>query len=209
MIRYCAAAFCCLTFLVAACGPDSPMPSATVQSTSATAAAVLPVEEVRTISGVNGFHEVPELDAAAPAAIPDTPEPCRAVFDPPTVFGSDWQRFRAVGYAADLDAPVLPVMADVRQAIAVYPDATTAQATFDRVAAAIPGCIKTGTGYYRRTAESPDPNTLLLNSDHADGAHSAYRLAGTALISVSVLGLPDSARVVLAILDGIEQAQHP
>ncbi|MED5810824.1 sensor domain-containing protein [Mycolicibacterium sp. 050232] len=177
-------------------------------STSATAAAVLSVEEVRTISGVNGFHEVPELDAAAPAANADTPEPCRAVFDPSTVFGSEWKQFRAVGYAADLEAPLLPIMADVRQAIAVYPDAATAQATFDRVAAAIPGCIKTGTGYYRRTAESPDPNTLLLNSDHADGAHSAYRLAGTALISVGVLGLPDSARVVLAILDGIGQAEH-
>ncbi|WP_186446764.1 sensor domain-containing protein [Mycolicibacterium porcinum] len=207
MTRTFSVVVCGLTLLATACTTDtstSPSPNSTDVGLVAVS-----VDEVRNITGITDFHDIPELNVTTPAANPDTPEPCRAVFDPPTVFGSDWQRFRAVGYAADLDAPLLPIMADVRQAIAVYPDATTAQATFDRVAAAIPGCIKTGTGYYRRTAESPDPNTLLLNSDHADGAHSAYRLAGTALISVGVLGLPDSARVVLAILDGIEQAQHP
>lgn len=130
------------------------------------------------------------------------------MFDPPAVFGTDWRQFRTVGYATLIDAPTLPIMADVRQAIAVYPDVTTAQATFDRLAAAIPGCIRTGTGYYRRTAESPDPNTLLLNSEHADGAHSAYRLTGTALINSSALGLPDSERVALEVLDGLEQAEH-
>lgn len=191
-----------------ACGTDGAMPSAPVQSTNALAGVVLPVEEVRAISGVAGFHDIPELRATAPTAVPDVPEPCRAVFDPPTVFGSDWKQFDAAGYGADLDAPVLPIMADVRQAIAVYPDTATAQATFDRLAAAVPGCISTGTGYYRRTAESPDPDTLLLNSERADGGHSAYRLTGTALINSSALGLPDSERVTLAILDGLERAEH-
>ncbi|OBG86311.1 hypothetical protein A5699_22000 [Mycobacterium sp. E802] len=208
VIRLCTAAFCCFTAALAACGTDAPMPSMTVQSTKAVAAVVLPVEEVRTISGVTGFHDIPELNATAPSAVSDIPEPCRAVFDPPTVFGSDWKQFDTAGYGADLDAPVLPIMADVRQAIAVYPDAATAQATFDRLAAAVPGCISTGTGYYRRTAESPDPNTLLLNSEQADGAHTAYRLTGAALINSSALGLPDSERVAVAILDSLEQAEH-
>ncbi len=130
------------------------------------------------------------------------------MFDPPAVFGTDWKQFRTVGYATLIDAPTLPIMADVRQTIAVYPDAATAQETFDRLTTAVPGCIKTGTGYYRRTADSPDPNTLLLNSEHADGAYSAYRLTGTALINSSALGLPDSERVALEILDRLEQAER-
>lgn len=207
MIRTCAAAFCCLTLLVAACGTDASQPPATVQNTNPSAAKTLSVDEVRNITGVTGFHDIPELNVTTPAPVPDTPDPCRAVFDPPTVFGSDWNKFVAAGYGADLDAPVLPVIADVRQAIAVYPDATTAQATFDRLAASVPGCIATGTGYYRRTAESPDPNTLILSSAQADGAHSAYRLTGTALINSSALGLPNSERVALEVLDNLERAQ--
>ncbi|MGW4098798.1 sensor domain-containing protein [Mycobacterium sp. NPDC004974] len=206
MNRTFAAVFCGLTLLTTACATDSSTSPSPARSDAGPA--VLSVEEVQSISGIAGFHEVPELAASAPSPTPNTPEACRPVFDPPAVFGTDWRQFRTVGYATLIDAPALPIMADVRQAIAVYPDVATAQATFDRLAAAVPGCIRTGTGYYRRTAESPDPNTLLLNSEHADGAHSAYRLTGTALINSNALGLPDSERVALEVLDGLEQAEH-
>ncbi|MEV0672307.1 sensor domain-containing protein [Mycobacterium sp. NPDC050441] len=169
---------------------------------------VLSVDEVRSISGVAGFHEVPELDATTPSTVPDTPAACRAVFDPPTVYGTDWTQFRTVGYSADLDTPVLPIMADVRQAVAAYPDSAAAQAAFDRLTAAVPGCTSTGTAYYRRSAEAPDPNTLLLNSEDAAGAHNGYRLTGTKLINSSALGLPDSERVGLEVLDALEDAQR-
>lgn len=201
------ATLCCLTLLLAACGHDrSTVPTAT--PTNAVSAKVLSIDDVRSISGVAGFHDVPELDDATPSAIPDTPAVCRAVFDPPAVFGNAWKQFRSVGYSADLDAPVLPIMADVRQAVAVYPDSATAQAAFDRLTTAVPGCTSAGTGYYRRSAEAPDANTLLLNSGEADGAHDAYRLTGTTLINSSALGLPDSERVTLEVLDRLEDAQH-
>ncbi len=117
-------------------------------------------------------------------------------------------RFRAAGYATQLDTPILPTIADVRQMVAVYPDSATAQATFDRLASAVLDCKATGTGYYDRTVEEPDPNTLLLNDDEADGAYATYRLTGTTLISSSALGLPDGERVTLEVLDRLEDAQH-
>lgn len=208
MIRTDVAALCGLAVLVTACGTDLSAKPARTTSATSTEATVLSVEEVRTISGVVGFHEVPELNATAPSTVPDTPEQCRAVFDSPTVFGTSWKRFRAAGYATLLDTPILPTIADVRQEVAVYADSATAQAAFDRLTTAVPGCTSAGTGYYRRSVEAPDPNTLLLKDDGADGAHDAYRLTGTTLISSSALGLPDSERVTLEVLDRLEDAQH-
>lgn len=202
-----AAAFCCCVSLLPACSVGISV-KFTAPSTAAAAATVLPVEDVRSISGVAEFHEVAELDVAAPAAIPNTPAGCRGLFDPPTVFGADWEQFRAAGYSALLDAPVLPIMADVRQAVAVYPDSTTAQTKFDRLTDAVPDCTKAGTGYHRRTVQSPDRNTLLLNSEEADGPYTTYRLTGTTLISTTALGLPDSERVAREVLDDLEQAQR-
>ncbi|MGV0676889.1 sensor domain-containing protein [Mycolicibacterium fortuitum] len=208
MIRTHVAALCGLTVLVTSCGTDLSTESARTPSAHSTEATVLSVEEVRSISGVVGFHEVPELNATAPPTVPDTPEPCRAVFDPPTVFGTDWKRFRAAGYATQLDTPILPTLTDVRQMVAVYPDSAAAQATFDRLAAAVPNCIATGIDFYDRAVAKPDPNTLLLNDYEADGAYDAYRLTGTMLIHSSAFGLPDSQRVTVAVLDGLEDAQR-
>lgn len=197
---------CCLASLATGCTRDSS--AAPPPTPTDVGPAVVSVEDVRSISGVGGFHEVPELNATAPATVPDTPDACRAVFDPPTVFGTGWKRFRAAGYTTLLDTPILPTIADVRQEVAVYPGLETAQTAFDRLATALPGCTSTGNGYYRRSVEAPDPNTLLLNSEEADGAYDAYRLTGTTLINSSALGLPDSERVALEVLDRLEDAQH-
>ncbi|TGB38222.1 sensor domain-containing protein [Mycolicibacterium peregrinum] len=208
MVRTRVAAFCGLTVLGTGCGTGVPTMPTKATSANSTEATVVSVEEVRSISGVSGFREVPELDATAPSAVPDTPEACLAVFDPPTVLGTGWMRFRATGYATELDTPALPTLADVRQMVAVYPDSATAQATFDRLTSAVPDCTATDTGYYNRSVEKPDPNTLLLNAHEAAGAYDAYRLADTTLISSSALGLPDSERVTLEVLDRLEDAQH-
>lgn len=208
MIRTQMAAFCCSILLITACGNNASTTPATTPSTNSAEAKVLSIDEVRSIAGVTAFQEVPELDATIPAAVQDTPEPCRTVFDPPKVFGTDLERFRAVGYAADLAAPVLPIMADVRQAVAIYRDSATAQTAFNRMKAAVPECVSAATGYYRRSVTTPDSNTVLLNSEDADGAHDGYRLAGTVLIHSSALGLPDSERVTLEVLNKLEVAQR-
>ncbi|MGV0812385.1 sensor domain-containing protein [Mycolicibacterium boenickei] len=189
--------------LLSGCGINISIPR-----TSTVAATVLPVEQVQSISGVMGLHEIPELDVSAPLAIPNTPAGCRGLFDPPTVFGSDWKQFRAAGYTADIGATALPSMPDARQAVAVYPDSATAQARFDRLTASVPDCTLAGTGYHRRTVKNPQPDTLLLNSEKAGGPFTTYRVSGSRLLTTTALGLPDGERVALDVLDALGQAQR-
>ncbi|OLP03009.1 hypothetical protein BVU76_08125 [Mycolicibacterium porcinum] len=203
VVRACAVAICCCVSLLSGCGINLP-----ITRTKPVAAEVLSVEDVQAIAGVTGFHGLPELDVTAPLAIPNTPAGCRGLFDPPTVFGDDWKQFRAAGYIAEIDTAALPSVADVRQAVAVYPDRATAQARFDRLTASVPACTLAGTGYHRRTVKSPQPDTLLLNSDTASGPFTTYRISGSRLLTTTALGLPDSRRVAADVLDALGQTQR-
>lgn len=158
---------------------------------------MLSPNDIRSITGIQEFRALePDADRAAPVPIPDTPELCRAVYDQPVVFGSDWSQFRSVTYSAVTPHPPLPGWASLTQSIAVYPDAVTARSAFDRIIAAAPACSDTTADYYHRTLQRPDPNTLILDGDMVtDG----YRVADTALIGVSTV-VPSE----LAPIDALE-----
>ena len=170
-------AACCMTLgtaPIATASPDTVLP-------------VLSVEQMRDITGIPELTTVADHgDSATPAADPDTPEPCRAVYDDPIVFGTDWTQFRSVFYHAYTAHPIIVGIASVTQTVAVYPDAGTAQKAFDRIVAAAPACstLQSDSGYYHRDLQHPDPNTLILNGDMVtDG----FRVVGNTVLGVSTL----------------------
>ncbi|WP_083166287.1 sensor domain-containing protein [Mycobacterium aquaticum] len=195
------AAFCCLALATATVGA----PRATATPTRPT---VLSVDDIRAITGIHEFH-VPDVpghgDLVAPVPIPDTPALCRAVYDQPVVFGTDWSQFRSVTYSADIPHPLLPGIASLVQSIAIYPDAGAARGAFERIVAAAPACSDMNADYYHRTPQHPDPNTLILNGDMVtDG----YRVADTALIGVSTLVPSELAPIdALNLVDRLQDAQ--
>ncbi|NOP94992.1 sensor domain-containing protein [Mycolicibacterium fortuitum] len=174
---------CCLASLATGCMRGS---SASPSPTPTDVGPVLvSVEDVRALSGIPEFQIAPESQRTSPEASPNTPEPCRAVYDQPTVFGTDWTQFRSVVYSATIDDPLIPEIVNVRQTVAVYPDDAAAQATFDRLQAAIPHCAAAHIDYYSRTPQRPDPSTIVFDGEEAN---YIYRVAQTAVIYASVIG---------------------
>jgi hypothetical protein len=171
---------------------------------------VLSVDDIRAITGIHEFH-VPDVpghgDLVAPVPIPDTPALCRAVYDQPVVFGTDWSQFRSVTYSADIPHPLLPGIASLAQSVAIYPDAGAARGAFERIVAAAPACSDMNADYYyHRTLQHPDPNTLILNGDMVtDG----YRLSDTALIGVSTLVPSELAPIdALNLVERLQDARR-
>lgn len=147
-------------------------------------------------------------ESSAPTPIPNTPEVCRAVYDEPIAFGTDWTQFRSIIYSATIFHWLLPGIASLSQTVAVYPDATAARDAFDRIVAAAPACsvARTESEYYQREIRRPDPNTLVLNGGMVtDG----YRVVDATLFGVSTL-VPHELTPINAetVLDRLQDAQR-
>lgn len=180
--------------------------SAIIGAPMASAAEPIPVaslEDVRAISGVEGFIAPPDGDRTAPLADANAPELCRPVYDPAVVFGAEWSRFRSVVYSAWIDDPVIPDLARVVQEVAVYSDPVAAQQRFAAVTAAGPECAGTGVGFYDKSFEQPDAATVVFDGD---GSACAYRVAGTVLSRVCVVVPKDDRRIALDITESLAEA---
>ncbi|MGA5545578.1 sensor domain-containing protein [Mycobacterium sp. NPDC051198] len=190
----CWATVCCFTLLVPAC---------TTRTDATTGPkgvdlSVVSVEDLRSISGIPEFHEILDAERTAPAAYPDIPEPCLAVYDEPTVFGTDWRQFRRVVHSATIDDPFIPPIVDIVQTIAVYPDEAHAQATFNRLQNAVPRCAAAKFDYFSKTPQRPDSSTMVFEGDDSSGI---YRVAQSTVIYVSAIGPYDTADVGLRVAD--------
>ncbi|MGA5545577.1 sensor domain-containing protein [Mycobacterium sp. NPDC051198] len=191
--------------LATACTAGSGKPTSSSSSSLPATPIVLSVDDVRDISRVADFRPDPDWDLAVPSSDPNTPEPCRSVYDDVAVFGSDTVEFRTVAYGAVIEHPLIPGVAKITQTVAVYADRDTAEATFDSLRAAVPHCVAAGIESYDAEVRQPDESTILL--DGRDWG-TAYRLTSSTVFSVSSLGLTDDDRVVLEVLDRLQRTQR-
>lgn len=192
-------ASCVLLLTAAACTTPTPNPpSATI------APITLSVQDVREISRIPDFRSDADWDLAAPSSDPNVPEPCRAIYDDATVFGSTFKQFRSVAYGAVLEQMSIPSVARVTQNVAIYPDPDSAKARIYALEHAVPRCNAAGVELFRPTVKRPDSSTILLDGD---GQDSAYRIASSTLFSVSSLGLADDDRVAIQVLNQLQDAQ--
>ncbi|WP_074133093.1 sensor domain-containing protein [Mycolicibacterium houstonense] len=198
------AASCLALLLATACATGSGETTPSSSPSPRATPIVLSINDVRAISQIQDFRPEPDWDLAGPSSDPNTPEPCRSVYDDVTVFGSGTEQFRTVAYGAVIKHPLIPGFARITQTVAVYPDRHTAEATFDSLRAAVPHCVKAGIESYDAAVRQPDESTILLDGR---GGDTAYRLTSSTVFSVSSLGLTDDDRVALAVLDQLQQAQ--
>jgi hypothetical protein len=165
---------------------------------------IVSVEDVRHIANFEGLspysyadrHQPLEADASAPG-------PCRAVGSSNLTFTAGWKEFRAVAYSGttdDLEPGGIAPLNQVSHAVAVYPDARAAHAALDRLESTLNECASLHNSDYDFSLTEPDATTLKLSS--AGWSH-VYRVKGSVLVSVGVLGIEPTEQVANTVLQTI------
>ncbi|HEY1842219.1 MAG TPA: sensor domain-containing protein [Mycobacterium sp.] len=91
-------------------------------------------------------------------------------------------------------------MADVGQAVAVYPDEATARNAFDRLLTTLKACPPLHVRNYNYTIENTDPSTAALNTD-AWGV--IYQVKSSTLINVAALGVEQPEQTARTVAQAI------
>lgn len=118
-------------------------------------------------------------------------------------FGTDWSEFRSAGYHGVTDdlRPGGPVMVEtVSQAIALYPDPSTARGVFHRLESSLAECAGLHDPYFDFILDRPDASTVRIG---AAGWSHVYRLKSSVFISVGVLGIEPAEPIANVILQTI------
>lgn len=141
--------------------------------------------------------------AELPEADTNVPGPCRVVGSSDRTFGTDWSEFRSAGYHGVTDdlRPGGPVMVEtVSQAIALYPDPSTARGVFHRLESSLAECAGLHDPYFDFILDRPDASTVRIG---AAGWSHVYRLKSSVFISVGVLGIEPAEPIANVILQTI------
>ncbi|WP_262490953.1 sensor domain-containing protein [Mycobacterium simiae] len=191
------------------------MTACTHQGTSATPtttlasgadALIIGVEEVRRIANYEeltahshaDLHRPPSGDLSAPG-------PCRAAGTSDLTFAGGWTEFRSAGYSGvtdDIDPGGKALVDSVSQAVAIYPDAHTARAALDQLAASLTACMALHHPNYGFLVDKPDPTTVRITDQ---GWSHLYRAKNAVLISVGVLGIQPAEQIANTVLDAISE----
>jgi hypothetical protein len=165
---------------------------------------LLSVNDVRDITGMQELENDPAAPTDRAQPDPTAPGPCKAIFDQQVAFGSSVSDFRTVSYgAATHTAPgEIRGVAIVSQAVGSYADADEARAAFNRLEPMVRQCSFLDVEGYRYDIVTPSDSTLTLTSAPGD---IVYHVASTSLISVVVVGLPESEHVAEEIVQSISQ----
>lgn len=205
--------FACLTtFALAACGHPgtSTMDSKTLPAPSVTADAVLVgLDDVRRIAdestlapapGPNPSHQPSHFDH-------HLPPPCQAIFDQRTAFDGSWTQFASTTAAATVNhgADQADSLADIGQAVAVYPDDTTAHRTFTELTTKLTACRALNVRNYDFTLDDSDPTTLVLSTR---GWTVVYRVKSAVMLTVAALGLQQAGPVARTLAQTISDRIH-
>lgn len=91
-------------------------------------------------------------------------------------------------------------VADVVQAVGIYPDPETARAIFDQLLPSLTACAALHDKNYEFTVGQPDPDTVTMNSKLWK---LIYRVKSSVLINVGALGLPQSEQTAQTIVQAI------
>lgn len=154
-------------------------------------ALIVSVEDVRRIAGVSSLAAASGSDTHQPRHFSSNkPVPCQAVFDQQTAFGGNWKQFDSATYSANIykgrGQTRVSEIADIGQAVAVYPDATAARNEFDRLVTNLKACPSLHVRNYNYTIENTDPSTVALSTDAWE---VIYQLKSSTLINVAALGI--------------------
>lgn len=202
---------CCAVIVLSACGHGTTIikkASATPSPSSVTAnALILGVEEVGRISGVDGLTAAPSKHEPSHFPRPGAPQSCQPPYQDDLSFGTGWTQYRSDAYAASTSPGPgrASMMADILQAVAVYPDVDSARAQFDRVDGSLKACAALQDASYDYAVKKPDDTTLAGSTT---GSAFSYRVKATALVKVAALGMPDPERVASEVLQHITDRIH-
>jgi hypothetical protein len=193
--------------LLSGCGHTAPPAKTSATGTTGSSAESLLVnlDDVRRIAGVESLNSGPGSTVQQPRhSHSNPPGPCRAVFDQEVIFDGKWTQFRSATYNGDVYSGAGHVqvrgVANVVQAVGIYPDPGTARAIFDQLVPSLTSCIALHDKNYDFTLSQTDPDTVTLNSNLWK---LIYRVKSSALINIGALGLPQSEQTARTILQTI------
>jgi hypothetical protein len=174
---------------------------------------IIGIDDVRRVAGENNLAPAP---GPSPAEVHEPrhhdsklPLPCQAVFDQEVAFDGNWKQFdsttdSAAVYKGGGDTKIR-LIANVTQAVAVYPDDAAAKNTFDQLKTKLTACPALGVKNYGYTIDDSDPSVLMLSTNVWT---VVYRLKSAALINVAALGLnqpePTARTLAQSISDRIQ-----
>ncbi len=165
---------------------------------------IVSIEDVRRIANYEELAAHFQTDLREPPeADTNVPGPCRVVGSSDRTFGTDWSEFRSAGYHGVTDdlRPGGPVMVEtVSQAIALYPDPSTARGVFHRLESSLAECAGLHDPYFDFILGRPDASTVRIG---AAGWSHVYRLKSSVFISVGVLGIEPAEPIANVILQTI------
>jgi hypothetical protein len=120
--------------------------------------------------------------------------------DQGVAYGATWLQFRSVADSAKLTANRLAPVASVAQTLIAYPDALAARDVFDRHANTMTECAALEIPGLAGAVTRPDSRTA---SWLTDGMATVFAIEATTLIAVSVVALPDAARIASDVSQAI------
>lgn len=192
----------CLVLVATACGArDRPgEPTAELSADSL----LLPAADIRQIAGFDGLNEDPAAPTDQRQPDPSAPGPCKVALDQQVIFGSEITDFRTVSFGAQTNTAPGQIrgMAIVSQAVGVFPSDEAARTAFDKLEPMARECSALKAKHYEYDVATPNPTTLTLTSNAAD---IVYRVQSSALLSVVVVGLPDSDRIANSVAESMIQ----
>lgn len=192
---------CLLLAAVPACSHEVTSSRPGTPAGSRADALIVSVEEVRRIANYEELtaHSHGDQRQPPPGDL-NAPGPCRAAGISDVTFGTGWSEFRSAGYHGITDdlKPGGPAMIQtVSQAVAVYPDSSTARGVLHQLESSLQACAALGDPRYDFKIDRPDSSTVWINA-HA-WSHM-YREKSAVLMSVGVLGLEPADQIARTIL---------
>jgi len=191
---------CSAVVAISACShPSTPAKSSTTPAAGVDAL-IVSVEDVRRIANADDLaphaadlHSPPQGDVNAPG-------PCRAVGHSDLTFGNGWQEFRSAGYNGvtdDIEPGGNSLVNEVSQAVARYPNSSTARGAFHKLESTLQACADLHNPNYEFILDKPDSSTLRISAH--EWSH-LYREKSEVLISVGVVGLESAEQIANTIL---------
>lgn len=170
---------------------------------------IISVEEVRRIANYEELTAHSHSDLRQPPSSDlNAPGPCRAAGISDVTFGNGWSEFRSAGYHGITDdlKPGGPAMIQtVSQAVAVYPDSSTARGVLNQLESSLQACAALGHPNYAFTLDRPDAATVRIS---ATAWSHVYREKSAVLISIGVEGLEPADQIAKTILQRASDRIH-
>lgn len=192
---------CCAVVALTACSPGSRSANPGTAAVSRADSLIISIEDVRRIANYEELTAHSHADLRQPPAGDlNAPGPCRAAGISDVTFGTGWSEFRSAGYHGITDdlKPGGPAMIQtVSQAVAVYPDSSTARGVLHQLESSLQACAALHDPRYDFTLDRPDSTTVRIN---ARAWSHVYREKASVLMSIGVLGLEPADQIARTIL---------